>query len=302
MKIMKSEINNYRSVFLVIILFLASFQIKIFAQDTLKQSKNLTDAKIQLLEYKQKILETRLDLLETPSLSKGMDNRKNRNSPISLMGNHKPDKIIDTLKGKPFNQAITFCLNRIFEGTLQLSYEKAIKRNLSLDVSLLGTYVTKDGIGGGYLQNQQLAYADAATDSYIYYSGSMIRSIGGIVRLKNYLLTRVSSDSKAPIGLYAAPQLMYRRVWISGNTYGYDFYQGSLQKEITRNLDVIQGGVILGSKFVVAKVLCLDVYMGGVMRLSKYYNEPTFTKYKRWNNIDYSGILPTAGINIGILK
>ena len=185
---------------------------------------------------------------------------------------------------------------------MQLSYEKAIKNNLSLDMSLLGTYVTKDGFGKGYLQNQDLAYADGISNSYIYYSGDMIRSIGCILRLKNYLLTRVNADSKAPIGLYAAPQLMYRRVWITGNQYEYGIYPFAAQKEFTRNLDIIQGGVILGSKFVVAKVLCLDVYLGGVMRLSKYYNEKTFTKYKRWNNIDYSGILPTAGINIGILK
>ncbi len=64
----------------------------------------------------------------------------------------------------------------------------------------------------------------------------------------------------------------------------------------------MQGGVIIGSKFTLAKVLCIDAYIGGGMRLSKYYNEKTFTKYKKWYNIDYSGILPTAGINIGILK
>jgi len=38
------------------------------------------------------------------------------------------------------------------------------------------------------------------------------------------------------------------------------------------------------------------------LRLSKYFRESHFTKYKKWNNIDYSGVLPTAGISIGILK
>ncbi len=263
MKKMKTSGNNYRRIFWIIVLLTGIYQFNVYGQDAFITSKLDSEAKIHLLKAGQ----------------------KNK----------------DTLV-KPFTQAITINMARIFEGSLQLGYEKAIKKNLSLDVSLLGTYVTKDGIGGGYLQTQQLAYADITTNSYINYSGSMIRGIGGIVRLKNYLLARVNPYSKAPIGIYAAPQLMYRRVWISGNTYGYDFYPNYNQKEITRNLDIMQGGVILGGKFVVAKVLCVDVYMGSVMRLCKYYNEPTFTKYKKWYNIDYSGILPTAGINIGILK
>jgi len=299
---MKAKCNHSGRIFFAIFLLLICYEVKMYGQDTPSSTKSLTDTKLELLEYKQKILETRLELLETTPQQKDLSNKKRIGSQSHLINTQNDKMQQDTINKKPFTQAFTFSLNRIFEGTLQLSYEKAIKKDLSLDVSLLGTYVTKQGIGGGYLQNQELAYTDGATNSYIYYSGSMIRSIGGIVRLKNYLLTRVNSNSKAPIGLYAAPQLMYRRVWITGNQYGYDFYPDMVQKEITRNLDIIQGGVILGSKFVIAKVLCMDVYMGGVMRLSKYYNEPTLTKYKKWYNIDYSGILPTAGINIGILK
>ena len=298
---MKSKCPNYKILIFTTIFILICCKINSYGQDTLNPQKALNDARLQLLEYNQKIVEAKMELLEIKMTHKDFGLKKTKESPLQLISNSITVTQKDTMNINPFTQAITISFNRIFEGTMQLSYEKAIKNDLSLDVSLMGTYVTKDGFGKGYLQNQDLAYADEATNSYIYYSGNMIRSIGGIVRLKNYLLTRVNSDSKAPLGLYAAPQLMYRRVWITGNQYIYDYYMGT-QKEITRNLDVIQGGVILGSKFAVAKVLCLDVYIGGVMRLSKYYNEPTFTKYKRWNNIDYSGILPTAGINIGILK
>jgi len=298
---MKSKCPLCKFLIAATIIILSCCNATTYGQDSLNLSKSLNDARMQLLEYNQKILDAKLELLETKMSHKDFGLKKIKESPIQLVSILNTVEQKDTLNFKPFTQAITFSFNRIFEGTLQIGYEKAIKRNISLDVSLMGTYVTKDGFGKGYLQNQELAYADEATNSYIYYSGNMIRSIGGIVRLKNYLLTRVNADSKAPLGLYAAPQLMYRRVWVTGNQYIYDYYYGT-QKEITRNLDVIQGGVILGSKFAVARVLCVDVYIGGVMRLSKYYNEPTFTKYKRWNNIDYSGILPTAGVNIGILK
>ncbi len=36
--------------------------------------------------------------------------------------------------------------------------------------------------------------------------------------------------------------------------------------------------------------------------LAKYDNEEGFTKYKSLANIDFSEVMPTAGISIGILK
>ena len=299
---MKTKLNNYRRLFIGIFILLTSSAIKIYGQDSPNPANSLNDTKLSLIEYKQKLLEAKIELLESKAPQKDLNLKKRVDSISHILNKHKNNIFQDTMRIKPFTKAITFNVTRIFEGTLQLNYEKAIKKNLSFEVSLLGTYVTQRGIGGGYLQNQVLGFSDMATNSYVSYYGKMINGLGGIVRLKNYLLTRVNSKSNAPIGLYAAPQLMYRRIWITGNQYGGDYYPMIVQKEITRNLDVIQGGVILGSKFVIAKVLCLDVYMGGVMRLSKYYNESTFTKYKKWNNIDYSGILPTVGINIGILK
>jgi len=296
---MKMQTTKTSQIIFLLILLLTCYRFKATGQDTMVQPVMLNTARIELLEYNQKILDARINLLEMkqPAKKTHFISTAITHPVIAEQSNKTP---VDSTF-KPFTQAITFSLNRIFEGTLQLGYEKALNRSLALDVSLMGTYVTKDGFGRGYLQNQELAYADATTNNYVYYSGNMIRSIGGTVRLKNYLLTRVNADARAPIGLYAAPQLMYRRVWITGNQYVYDYYFAPT-KEITRNLDIMQGGVIIGSKFILAKVLCVDAYIGGVMRLSKYYNEKTFTRYKKWYNIDYSGILPTAGINIGILK
>jgi hypothetical protein len=107
----------------------------------------------------------------------------------------------------------------------------------------------------------------------------------------------------APAGLYAAPQLIYRRMWITGNYMEYDEEEEDwVEKEITRHLNVFAGGVILGAKLPFMKVLTVDVFIGGNIRLSKYNDEKGFTRYKDWYNIDFSGVYPTAGIGIGILK
>ena len=128
-----------------------------------------------------------------------------------------------------------------------------------------------------------------------------ITGLGGCVKGKNYLFSKINPEKKAPLGLYAAPQLMYRRIWITGNKLVLEDDEW-VEKEITQYLNVFAGGVILGTKISFMKVLAVDLYVGGNIRLCKYDNESGFTKYKGSKNIDYSGITPTVGISVGILK
>lgn len=295
---MKTKNYFLIKVFLIILLFSTIAVVRTFGQDTSGISGKIIDMKLQLLETRQKLIELKMELLELKPQQKDSIHKKQMDSIIQLM-NKSDKKTPDTLHYKPLKTAITINLAQLFEGTLQIGYERALKNNLSIDIALSGTYVTQRGIGGRYLSSQEFGFADAITNEYIYYDGQMITGFGGFVRVKNYLLNRVKSNLKAPVGLYIAPQIMYRRIWITGTTWNYS--DGS-QREITRNLDVLNGGVIIGGKFCIAKVICIDAYVGGVMRLSKYYNESSLTKYKKWYNIDYSGILPTIGINVGILK
>ena len=74
------------------------------------------------------------------------------------------------------------------------------------------------------------------------------------------------------------------------------------ENEITQTLDVLGAGLLLGAKFPVMKVLCVDFYVGGMIRLSTYRGEDGLTRYQKWTNIDYSGVAPTVGLDIGILK
>ncbi len=106
---------------------------------------------------------------------------------------------------------------------------------------------------------------------------------------------------KAPLGLYAGPVLNYRYVRIRGEEGRWIGDQYKIHK-VNRHLGVIGAGFMLGYQLPVYRVLAVDFYIGGIIRLSKYGGERHLTRYKKLNNIDYSEVLPTAGIRIGILK
>jgi len=72
--------------------------------------------------------------------------------------------------------------------------------------------------------------------------------------------------------------------------------------EVTQKLNVLSAGFYTGWQFVLWKAITADVYVGGVLRLSKYDGEAGFTKYSQLRNIDFSGVMPTFGVKIGIVK
>ncbi|MFH1005851.1 MAG: DUF3575 domain-containing protein [Bacteroidota bacterium] len=179
---------------------------------------------------------------------------------------------------------------RLFESTFALNYEQRIANHWSLDVTAMGTYGSKDGLSDSYIR---MAMASIDMDGY-YYNTSMIMGWGIMVQPRYFL----SLSKKAPVGAYTAPFAMFRRVsivskkWMTGNQY----------EECIHNLNIYAMGVVLGWKIPIKKVYCLDFYVGGAFRLSKYDSEKTFTKYNKWTKLDYSGVLPTIGVSIGILK
>ena len=203
----------------------------------------------------------------------------------------------------PDNYVISIYPVRLFEGTLQLSIEKVLNRGNSIELSAMATYATKDGLANYYLSNQSLAYYNAALDDYMPYESENISGFGGSLAWRNYLLPRSKPEYSAPRGLYVAPFVMYRRVILSGFDHVYNEEEDITELvEVTQNLNVFSAGFYTGWQFILWRAITADVYVGGMLRLSKYDGDKKFTKYKQLQNIDFSGVMPGFGVKIGIVK
>lgn len=204
---------------------------------------------------------------------------------------------------KPGKHVISMLPVRLFEGTMEISFERVLNKGNALELSAMATYASKKGFARYYLANQKLEYYNTDVADYVSYNSENITGYGGSVTWKNYLLARTDPNYSAPGGPYVAPMGMYRRLTLSGfdNMYNEeeDIYEAV---EVIRHLNVFSGGFMAGWQFVFWDVVTADIYLGGMIRLSKYDGEEEFTRYKELQNVDFSGVLPTAGIKLGIVK
>jgi hypothetical protein len=305
-----------------------------YSQDSISQKSQMLDMKLQLLDSKLELLDTKIKLWEAKP--KELDIKlTDLNSRINSMDfdpqlmtkkinemdslfkiSHEnvrtveiqPRVIIEQIpEFVPFyKSSIMLDPVRLLEGTFYLSYERILNSRFSLNVGGMATYSTTQGLSNYYFSNQSFAYLDNSTNEYHYYAGEIMSGGGINIQFRNYLLANHPNRQKAPLGLYAAPQFMYRKMTITGNYRELEETDSlvfeMVDKKITQHLNVFAGGVIIGMKIPLFKVLTVDLFAGGNIRLSKYKNEDGFTKYKDWFNFDFSGVSPVAGIAIGILK
>lgn len=293
-------------------------------EDVLNVKLQLLDSKMELLDTKIQIWENspggvmdQFDELrhETGFLRNDVDDiytRLNRIDSIIRKNNKTLEKLYDDnklkfLQSKPnkyehiSKSAISLNPVRLFEGTIQISYERRINRKMSLEFSGMTTYATREGLSSYFIKNQEFNYFDARSNVYKPYNGEHISGFGLIAEYKNYLLAELNKRQAAPVGLYAASRVMMRRFFLSGTKH-VNVDDELIEKEITQCLNVYGAGVFLGIKISIIKALAIDLFAGGIMRLSQYDADSHFTRYKSPGQIDYSGVLPTAGIKIGILK
>ncbi len=190
----------------------------------------------------------------------------------------------------------------LFRGNFELSAERVISRAWSIELSLMGTYVTRSGLGSRYLKSQEFTVFDELSGGYVPYEGEMFTGFGFMVRAKHFPMQRIDTVRfRAPLGLYASPIAQYRYYDIRGERERW--IEGKpVKDDVVRHLNSFGFGVVLGYQFPLFEVLAVDIFAGGIIRLSKYSTESHLTRYKQWNNIDYSGVLPTAGIKVGILR
>ena len=317
------------------LLFFLSIFFHSYSQDQPADKMELLDLKLELLDSKLALLDSKINIWETKpqELELMLDELDKRilkldfqpddfNRQFSLI-----DSLLEEYRRLAENKAVAenesaretnqvdlpafvkkgyaVALNpvRVFEGTLEISYELKFNDRNTIEISGMATYANSQGISNFYLKNQSLEYFNTKLNSYDPYESDNFSGFGATLQWKNYLLPSVNPKYTVFRGLYAAPLLMYRRIWITGMDMQY-FPAEDIWKdvEIIQKLNILAGGVIIGWQFPIAKVLSLDLFAGGVIRLSHYDTESGFTKYKKWHQIDYSGVLPRAGIKIGILK
>jgi hypothetical protein len=298
-------------------------------QDPIEQKSQQLDLKLQLLDTKLDLLDSKIKLWESKpeELDIRLDEMDDRIKALAFEPSDlniqfiKIDSLIEELKetqipdelSQPdlsfqdqeymieFKSAIMLDPIRLFEGTFCLSYERLITDKFSVGISGLATYATEDGLTNYFFANQKLAYFDELSDSYIDYQGESIAGGGFILQCRDYLLADYQSRKRPPVGLYAAPQLLYRRLLITGEQM--EFVEDEwVKKVVKQRLNIGTAGVVIGVRLPFKKVLFADFFLGGHIRFSKYDGEAGLTKYKDWFNIDFSGVFPTAGIGIGILK
>ena len=192
---------------------------------------------------------------------------------------------------------------KLFEGTMELSIERVLNKGNSLELSAMATYASKEGLAKYYLSNQSLMYYSAEAADYIPYDSENISGFGGSFSWRNYLLSRPNPYYSAPGGPYVASMVMYRRVTLSGFDWVYNEEEDMTEMvEVIQHLNVFSGGFMAGWQLVLWKVVTADVYIGGMIRLSNYDGTSGFTKYKKMQNIDFSGVMPSVGVKIGIVK
>lgn len=303
-------------------------------QDSISQESQMLDIKLQLLDSKLELLDTKMKLWEAKP--KELDIKLSElNTKISSLDfdpqlmTLKMNKIDSLYKERQetvrpvefqpqlvaeqepefvpnYKSSIMIDPVRLLEGTFYLSYERILNQRFSVNVGAMATYSTTQGLSNYYFSNQSFAMLNESTNQYQSYEGEVMSGWGLNIQFRNYLLANHPKRLKAPLGLYAAPQFMHRKMTITGNYQEMEEIEPGVfdlvDKKVTQHLNIFAGGVILGYKIPLFRVLTVDLFAGGNIKLSKYRNEDSYTKYKDWFNIDFSGVSPVAGISIGILK
>jgi hypothetical protein len=327
------KIFGFPIIAMFLLLFLPNPEVS--GQDATDERSQMLDVKLQLLDSKLQLLDAKIKLWEAKpaeldirlqeldSKIKSLDfkpeeiNRKLEELDSMISHYPSPESFIPQSseftneETEPeftpvYNSAIMLDPMRLLEGTFCLSYERVLDPRFSINVSGMATYSTSRGLSNMYFKNQSFDLYSSASSSYEAYSGEVMSGGGFIIQFRNYLRADHPGGKSSPLGLYAAPQFMYRNMKITGNHSEYGITEtgqyGWIPVEIHRHLNVFSAGAVIGIKIPFVKVLALDFFAGGSIRLSKYKDEKKFTRYHDWSNFDFSGVSPIAGITVGILK
>lgn len=130
---------------------------------------------------------------------------------------------------------------------------------------------------------------------------------GAEFQYRNYL-GKGTFITERPI--YFAYQFMGRRIFeyeensiptYFTDQYGYQRITGETFSETKKGYTVFYGGMLIGMQLFVHEIFTVDINFGGGLRLTRMNGASSFTRYKSITALDYSGVLPRAGLIIGII-
>jgi hypothetical protein len=173
-------------------------------------------------------------------------------------------------------------LTRFISGTFWSGVEIPLKNKKSIYFSGIATY------GSPQSDKQLIGY-------------------GAEFQLRNYL---GKGDFSTNTPIYMATQFMFRRIdeykLLTSPVYntvnGIEQQIGEIRKEEHRSFNVYYGGILIGTQVFVNQMFTIDINVGGGLRLAQIDGEKSFSKYKELVSLDYSGVVPRAGLIIGIVQ
>jgi hypothetical protein len=182
-------------------------------------------------------------------------------------------------------------LFRAVQGTIQLTREQRISSRYSLNIGVMGTYASTRGLAKPYLKAQDFVYVDATTNKI--YSLENVEALGYGVnfQLRKYLS---KYSTKALSGFYLAPELFYRRLYLSSLI--------ETNIEVKRNLNLGYIGYALGYQKIWKDIVCIDTYVGGGFFLSQYTDEAHLTRFRNNYQVDFTGMYFNMGVLVGIVR
>jgi len=183
-----------------------------------------------------------------------------------------------------------------FDGTLYISYEKALEDNRSfqLDGGFLLADNGKDYGWMGELQLRKYLYSSKLTGKHVL-SGFFAGLYANGKYFKEYNEWREWNTLIEPYWKY---------VYNKDGTENWEesvWHQGEYEEvTIKENYDIKQGegGVIFGFQTIIKKALSLELYLGGGIRGAQIDGK----KLDRFHGSDrgYTGVVPKAGFSLGI--
>ena len=290
------------------------FLIAFCAIPFINRNAQINDDKAELIITKQKLFEAELELMKKQLNSSSFNKdsiellflkvEKLEKEIINTKKQYTYPAYYDSIVVKPDKNTWEFNFFRLFEGSIELTYERLITSSGAIDISLYGTYAYEHGVGQRYVNDYSYEDYDDDLGQNIYFEADKMYGGGIELKWKKYMLAGKNVGKKSGWkGLYIAPSIMYRGVVYEGKTRVHQNYnEGFINyttKNFTNTLNIGKLAFLIGNKHVISDTFVLDFFIGGAIRYCEY-SKHDLNRYSSWVDLDYTGIMPVFGLKFGV--